>query len=97
MIIHSSDQVSLAPLLDRFPVPKNLGVSAESRIERGRTWSAPMGATRLKTFEMDSGHNPRLGSFEVDLDDCGPMVLDVLIWIKNVNTPSLIHWRSWIA
>ena len=99
MIIYSSDQVSRAPLLDRFPVPKNFGVPAESRIERGRTWSAPTGATRLKTFEIyrydpDSGHNPRLDSFEVDLDDCGPMVLDVLIWIKNKIDSTLTFRRS---
>ena len=99
MIIHSSDQVSRARLLDRFPVPKNFGVSAESRIERGRTWSAPTGATRVKTFEIyrydpDSGRNPRLDSFEVDLDDCGPMLLDVLIWIKNKIDSTLTFRRS---
>jgi succinate dehydrogenase / fumarate reductase iron-sulfur subunit len=99
MIIHSSDQVSRAPLLDRFPVPRNFGVSAESRIERGRTWPALTGAARLKTFEIyrydpDSGHNPRLDSYEVDLDDCGPMVLDVLIWIKNKVDSTLTFRRS---
>lgn len=99
MIIRSSDQVSRAPLLDRFPVPKNFGVSAESRIERGRTWPAPAGATRVQTFEIyrydpDSGANPRLDSYEVDLDDCGPMVLDVLIWIKNKVDSTLTFRRS---
>ena len=99
MIIRSSDQVPRSTLLDRFPVPRNLGVSAGSRIERGRTWSAPAGATRVKTFEIyrydpDNGRNPRLDSFEVDLDDCGPMVLDVLIWIKNKVDPTLTFRRS---
>jgi succinate dehydrogenase / fumarate reductase, iron-sulfur subunit len=99
MIIRSSDQVSRAPLLDRFPVPKNFGVSAESRIERGRTWAAPAGATRVKTFEIyrydpDYGPNPRLDSYEVDRDDCGPMVLDVLIWIKSKVDSTLTFRRS---
>ena len=99
MIIRSSDQLPRSTLLDRFPVPKNLGVAAGSRIERGRTWPAPAGATRVKTFEIyrydpDSGKNPRLDSFEVDLDDCGPMVLDVLIWIKNKVDPTLTFRRS---
>jgi|ERR1022692_370945 succinate dehydrogenase / fumarate reductase iron-sulfur subunit len=99
MIIRSSDQISRAPLLDRFPVPKNFGVSVESRIEQGRTWPAPAGATRVKTFEIyrydpDSGANPRLDSYEVDLDDCGPMVLDVLIWIKNKVDSTLTFRRS---
>jgi succinate dehydrogenase / fumarate reductase iron-sulfur subunit len=36
----------------------------------------------------------RLDTFEVDLDDCGPMVLDALIWIKNKVDPSLTFRRS---
>ncbi len=99
MIIRSSDQISQPPLLDRFPVPKNFGVSVESRIEQGRTWPAPAGATRVKTFKIyrydpDSGTNPRLDSYEVDLDDCGPMVLDVLLWIKNKVDSTLTFRRS---
>ena len=88
MIIKSSDQVPRATLLKRFPIPRNFGVAPESRIERGKAWPAPDSATRSKTFEIyrydpDSGENPRLDTFGVDLDDCGPMVLDALIWIKN--------------
>jgi succinate dehydrogenase / fumarate reductase iron-sulfur subunit len=99
MIIRSSDQVPRITLLKRFPVPRNLGVSAQSRIERGRTWPAPAGATRVKTFEIyrydpDSGNNPRLDLFEVDLDDCGLMVLDVLIWIKSKVDSTLTFRRS---
>ena len=88
MIVESSDQVPRATLLKRFPIPRNFGVSPKSRIERGKTWSAPAGATRVQTFKIyrydpDSGENPRLDTFQVDLDDCGPMVLDGLFWIKN--------------
>src|SRR5690606_41071932 len=79
MIIRSSDQVSRSPI-KRFPVPKNFGVAPESRVKRGRTWPAPAGARRVKAFEIyrydpDSGANPRIDTFHVDLDDCGPMVL----------------------
>jgi succinate dehydrogenase / fumarate reductase, iron-sulfur subunit len=61
----------------------NFKVTPESRIERGRTWSAPAGAMRTKAFEIyrydpDSGTNPHLDTFHVDLDDCGPMILDAL-------------------
>ena len=85
MIIKSSDQVPRTTLLKRFPIPRNFGVAPESRIGRGKNWSTPAGATRVKMFEIyrydpDSGENPRLDAFEVDLDDCGPMVLDALIW-----------------
>jgi succinate dehydrogenase / fumarate reductase, iron-sulfur subunit len=99
MIIESSDQVPRATLLKRFPVPRNFGVSPESRIERGKKWPAPAGAVRVKSFEIyrydaDSGENPHLDSFEVDLDDCGPMILDALFWVKNKVDSTLTFRRS---
>ena len=68
VIVRSSDQVPRVTVLKRFPVPRNCGVSPESRIGRGRTWSAPAGATRVKPLEIyrydpDSGSNPRLDTF----------------------------------
>jgi succinate dehydrogenase / fumarate reductase, iron-sulfur subunit len=99
MIIKSSDQVPPTTLLKRFPIPRNFGVTPESRIGRGKTWPALGGATRVKTlviyrYDPDSSENPRLDTFEVDLDDCGPMVLDALIWIKNKVDPTLTFRRS---
>lgn len=99
MLIHSSDQVSRAKRPRRFPVPRTLGVPSGSRIEPGRHWPAPAGARRTKTFEIyryepTSGGNPRLDTFAVDLDTCGPMVLDALIWIKNRVDSSLTFRRS---
>ncbi|MHA6688798.1 succinate dehydrogenase iron-sulfur subunit [Mesorhizobium sp. A556] len=86
-------------MLKRFPLPRNFGVSKESRIGKGKHWSAPSNAVRAKTFEIyrydpDSGDNPVLDIFDVDLDDCGPMVLDALIWIKNKMDPTLTFRRS---
>jgi succinate dehydrogenase / fumarate reductase iron-sulfur subunit len=97
MIIESSDQVPRVTLLKRFPVPRNFEVSPESRIEPGRAWPPPKGSLRLKAFEIyrydpDTGGNPRLDTFQVDLDDCGPMVLDALFWIKN-NVDSTLTFR----
>src|SRR5690348_15913999 len=99
MIIRSSSQVSRATFMKRPPVPRNFGVAPESRIERGQTWSAPAGAKLVKAFEIyrydpDSGRNPRIDTFDVDLDDCGPMVLDALIWIKNTVDSTLTFRRS---
>lgn len=99
MIIESSSQVSHFSWLKRFPVPRNFKVTAESRIEKGRTWPAPTDAKRVKVFEIyrydpDSGVNPRLDTFHVDLDDCGPMVLDALFWIKNKVDATLTFRRS---
>lgn len=99
MIIRSSNQVSRTTLMKRFPLPRNFGVGAESRIERGLKWPAPSSAKRIKTFEIyrydpDSSRNPYIDTFEVDLDDCGPMVLDALIWIKNKVDSTLTFRRS---
>ena len=33
--------------------------------------------------------NPRVDTFEVDMDNCGPKVLDILIKIKNEIDPSI--------
>ena len=97
MIIDSSDEVPRTTLLKRFPIPRNFGVEPGSRIKPGRSWPAPAGATRVKAFQIyrydpDSGENPRLDTFEVHLDDCGPMVLDALFWIKN-NVDSTLTFR----
>ena len=76
-----------------FTLPKN------SKIKAGKTISAADGASNRKTFRIyrwdpDSGENPRVDSYEIDLDKCGPMVLDALIYIKNDIDPTLTFRRS---
>ncbi len=75
-----------------FRLPKN------SKIGKGKTHKAE-GAKRVKTFNVyrwnpDDGLNPRMDSFEVDLDECGPMVLDALIKIKNDVDSTVTFRRS---
>jgi succinate dehydrogenase / fumarate reductase, iron-sulfur subunit len=99
MLIKSSEQQPRVTLLKRFPIPRNFGLSRQSRIERGKTWPTPAGATRLKRFEIyrydpDSGQNPRIDTYEIDLDSCGPMVLDALLKIKNEIDSTLTFRRS---
>jgi succinate dehydrogenase / fumarate reductase iron-sulfur subunit len=77
-----------------FRLPKNSRISA-----KGRTHKAAAGAKRTKAFKIyrydpDSGDNPRYDRFEVDLDACGPMVLDALIKIKSEQDPTLTFRRS---
>ena len=74
MFIESSAQISRFTMLKRFPVPRNFKLSSKSRIERGKTWPAPAGATRIKKFDIyrydpDTSKNPRIDTYEVDLDD----------------------------
>ncbi len=49
---------------------------------------------RIYRWNPDDGDNPRLDTYHVDLGDCGPMVLDGLIWIKNKIDPTLTFRRS---
>jgi succinate dehydrogenase / fumarate reductase iron-sulfur subunit len=63
MIVRSSSEVPRRTLAKRFPLPRNFGLGAESRVERGKTWPAPGQASRVKIFEIyryypDSGGNP---------------------------------------
>ena len=72
---------------------------ANSKIKGGKSHSAPAGAKSPKTFKVyrwnpDDGQNPSVDSYDVDLDDCGPMVLDALIKIKNEIDPTLTFRRS---
>jgi len=72
---------------------------ANSRIQAGKTFPAPSGAKRVKRFvvyryDPETGENPRLDTYELDLDDCAPMVLDALIKIKNEIDPGLTFRRS---
>ena len=41
-----------------------------------------------------AGDKPRMQEFKVDLNNCGPMVLDALIKIKSEMDPSLTFRRS---
>ena len=54
---------------------------------------------RNKTFAIyrwnpDNGETPKMQNYEVDLNECGPMVLDALIKIKNEIDPTLTFRRS---
>jgi succinate dehydrogenase / fumarate reductase iron-sulfur subunit len=74
-------------------LPKN------SRVTPGKHWPAPEGGAQVKTFKVyrydpDSGQNPRWDTYDVDVSQCGPMVLDVLIHIKNTVDPTLTFRRS---
>ena len=72
---------------------------ANSIVGKGKSFPAPDGATSIKRFKIyrwdpDSGDNPRTDTYEVDLDSCGPMVLDAIIKIKNEVDATLTFRRS---
>jgi len=76
-----------------------LSLPANSKLRDGKTFPAPSGATQVRRFKIyrwdpDTGENPRVDTFDVDLGTCGPMVLDALIKIKNEMDPTLTFRRS---
>ncbi|HET7675187.1 MAG TPA: succinate dehydrogenase iron-sulfur subunit [Gammaproteobacteria bacterium] len=76
-----------------------LRLPRNSKIGKGKTYKAPEGAKNVRRFKVyrydpDSGENPRTDTYEVDLDKCGPMVLDALLKIKNETDATLTLRRS---
>ena len=76
-----------------------LALPKNSQVKKGRHHPAPEGATKVKTFrvyryEPEGDENPRWDTYDVDVDACGPMVLDVLIHIKSTVDPTLAFRRS---
>lgn len=77
----------------QLTLPKN------SKVNSGKTWPAAKSATRVKTFKIyryDPSHDagPGWDIYQIDLDECGPMVLDALFKIKNEIDPTLAFRRS---
>ena len=72
---------------------------ANSKIKGGNKHKAAAGAKNVRSFQIyrydpDSGENPRVDTYEVDMDECGPMVLDALIKIKDEIDPTVTFRRS---
>ena len=73
----------------QFTLPKN------SKVKKGKAWNPPPeGAEvgrwreyRIYRFDPETGDNPRLDTYWVDMDDCGPMVLDALSGSRTTSTP----------
>ena len=77
----------------QFTLPQN------SQIGAGKTWPKPAGSKKMREYRIyrwnpEDGRNPRIDTYFVDLEDCGPMVLDALLWIKNKVDPTLTFRRS---
>jgi succinate dehydrogenase / fumarate reductase, iron-sulfur subunit len=84
-----------------FTLPKN------SKVGEGKTWPHPANAKtgsttgsnaereyRIYRWNPDDGLNPRIDTYYVNTGDCGPMVLDGLIWLKNNVDATLTFRRS---
>ena len=67
--------------------------------KKGKSWPKPDGAKNVRTFRVyrydpESGEGPHWDTYKVDLDKCGPMILDAILWIKDNIDPTLAFRRS---
>ena len=77
-----------------FSLPANSKVRTDGRVFKAAAGAKNVRVFKIYRFDPDSAENPRLDSYEVDMDLCGPMVLDVLIKIKNEIDSTLSFRRS---
>lgn len=76
-----------------FRLPRN------SKINPGREFKSKNPGDNMRSFKVyrwdpDDNQNPRLDQYEINMNDCGPMVLDALIKIKNEVDSTLTFRRS---
>jgi succinate dehydrogenase / fumarate reductase iron-sulfur subunit len=76
-----------------FRLPQN------SKVEVGKTYSVSASGKNVRDFKIyrwdpETPDNPRLDTYQINLDECGPMVLDALIKIKNEIDTTLTFRRS---
>jgi succinate dehydrogenase / fumarate reductase, iron-sulfur subunit len=79
--------------MSEFSLPAN------SKVREGKRWAASQDAKHVKSFRVyrwdpAKDETPTLDTFEIDRDQCGPMVLDALIKINDEIDPSLSFRRS---
>ncbi len=72
---------------------------ANSKVGEGKTHPVPDGAAEPKAFKVyrwdpDQGETPRVDTYWIDVKDCGPMVLDALLKIKDELDSTLTLRRS---
>ena len=77
----------------QFNLPDN------SKLIEGEYYKSKTDSNNIKNFRVyrwspDDEKNPRVDTYEVDMDNCGPMVLDAVMKIKSDIDPSLTFRRS---
>ena len=79
--------------MTQFSLPSN------SKIIKGNYYKDQTGSKNIRKVNVyrwspEDQKNPRVDTFEVDMNNCGPKVLDILFKIKNEIDPSLTFRRS---
>ena len=72
---------------------------ANSKVLKGNYFKSTTGSKNIKKINIyrwdpSKNENPKIDTFEVDLESCGNKVLDILNKIKNEIDPTLTYRRS---
>jgi len=78
----------------KFTLPTNSIVSKKKNVVNTVESGKRVKRFNIYRWDPETGDNPRMDTYEIDLDDCGPMVLDAIIKIKNEIDPTLTFRRS---
>ena len=70
-----------------------------SKVQKGKYYKDNTGSKNIRKvnvyrWDPSSGENPRIDTYEVDMDNCSSKVLDILNKIKNEIDSSLTYRRS---
>ena len=76
-----------------------LTLPRNSKVKEGKQWPMPKNTQNIRQLKVyrwspEKGGNPSLDSYYIDVQDCGPMVLDALMKIKNDIDTTLTFRRS---
>ena len=77
----------------QFNLPKNSKILV-GKYYKDQTNSKNLKKVNIYRWDPSDGKNPRIDTFEVDMENCGPKVLDILFKIKNEIDSSLTFRRS---
>ena len=76
-----------------------INLPQNSKVQKGEYYKDKTGSKNIRKvniyrWDPSSGKNPRIDTYEVDMDNCPSKVLDLLNKIKNEIDPSLAYRRS---
>jgi len=76
-----------------------INLPENSKVQKGKYYKDTTGSKNIRKvniyrWDPSSGENPRIDTYEVDMDNCPSKVLDILNKIKNEIDSSLTYRRS---
>ena len=76
-----------------------INLPKKSEIKKGHYYRDKTGSKNIRKvniyrWDPATGENPRIDTYEVDMDNCPSKVLDILNKIKNEIDPSIAYRRS---